>query len=353
MKKMDTPLITAEKDPKWVLLGKTLDIITSRRVKQEMAKQGIAPVNLAGAMFKIVLIAMFFSVDITYVVSELQKRAELRRFAKLGKIPEAEEIYRFLGRFSEKQFVGLVLGVLSSICVKRGRNRVLIVDSTDVSLDLNWFKKKIKKADLEEKEFKWGYSSSKGYYIGYKLTLVIEYPSLRPVAFLLHQGSPGDAKIYEEILEELKRRRIARDGDTIIFDKGYYGYKNYVLGISRFKVIPVIFPRKNFKMEKLMGMLSYPLSIFNRSNPEKEKKLYNCLVKSLKAKLENWKKYRPIRGVIEDIFKLAKDAFSLKKLHRYTKRSVKKFVCLHVLLVGIVVSLGINTKEELQKIAEW
>jgi len=40
-------------------------------------------------------------------------------------------------------------------------------------------------------------------------------------------------------------------------------------------------------------------------------------------------------------------------LHRYTMRSVKKFVCLHVLLVGLVVSLGINTKEELQKIAEW
>jgi len=94
------------------------------------------------------------------------------------------------------------------------------VDSTDVSLDLNWFRKKITKADLEGKEFKWGYSPSKGYYIGYKLTLVIEYPSLRPVAFLLHQGSPCDAKIYEEILEELKRRRIARDGDTIIFDPG-------------------------------------------------------------------------------------------------------------------------------------
>ncbi|MCD6214697.1 MAG: transposase, partial [Candidatus Desulfofervidus sp.] len=148
-------------------------------------------------------------------------------------------------------------------------------------LDLNWFRKKITKADLEGKEFKWGYSSSKGYYIGYKLTLVIEYPSLRPVAFLLHQGSPSDAKIYEEILEELKRRRIARDGDTIIFDKGYYGYKNYAMGISRFKVISVIFPRKNFKMEKLMAMLSYPLSIFNRSNPEKEKEFYRGLVKSL------------------------------------------------------------------------
>jgi len=104
---------------------------------------------------------------------------------------------------------------------------------------------------------------------------------LRPVAFLLHQGSPGDAKIYEEILEELKRRRIARDGDTIIFDKGYYGYKNYAMVIYRFKVIPVIFPRKNFKMEKLMVMLSYPISIFNRSNPEKEKEFYRGLVKSL------------------------------------------------------------------------
>ena len=76
-------------------------------------------------------------------------------------------------------------------------------------------------------------------------------------------------------------------------------------------------------------------------------------MKSLKAIIENWENYKPIRGMIEDIFKLAKNAFYLNNLHRYTKRSVKKFVCLHVLLVGIVVSLGINSKEELQKIAEW
>ena len=49
------------------------------------------------------------------------------------------------------------------------------------------------------------------------------------------------AKIYKEILEELKRRRIARNSDTVAFDKGYYGYKNYVMGISRFKIVPLIF----------------------------------------------------------------------------------------------------------------
>ncbi|MHC1636463.1 MAG: hypothetical protein ACXQTS_07625, partial [Candidatus Methanospirareceae archaeon] len=80
--------------------------------------------NLAGAMFKIVMIAMFFSVDITYVVSKLLKREELRRFAKLVEIPEAKDIYRFLSGFSEKQFIGLVLGVLRSICVKRLLHRL-------------------------------------------------------------------------------------------------------------------------------------------------------------------------------------------------------------------------------------
>ena len=65
MEKMKTTLITGEKDPKWVLLGKIIGIVSSRRVKQEMAKQGISPVNLAGTMFKILPIAIFFSVDIS------------------------------------------------------------------------------------------------------------------------------------------------------------------------------------------------------------------------------------------------------------------------------------------------
>ena len=95
--------------------------------------------------------------------------------------------------------------------------------------------------------------------------------------------------------------------------EGILHARTMLMGISRFKVISVIFPRKNFKMEKLMAMLSYPLSIFNRSNPEKEKEFYRGLVKSLKAKLENWEEYKPIRGMIEDIFKLAKNVFLFKE----------------------------------------
>ena len=79
-------------------------------------------------------------------------------------------------------------------------------------MDVNWFRRRIKKSDLEGKEFAWGYSPSKGHYIGYKLTLAIEYPSLKPVAFILHLGSPNDAKLFKGILEELKRRKIALNG---------------------------------------------------------------------------------------------------------------------------------------------
>jgi len=68
VKKTDTLLIIDEKDSKWVLLGKIISAVGSRRVKQEMAKQGVGLVNMAGVMLRIVLIAMFFSVDIYYVV---------------------------------------------------------------------------------------------------------------------------------------------------------------------------------------------------------------------------------------------------------------------------------------------
>ncbi len=66
-----------------------------------MAKQGIKTEDMASAMLKIVFIAMFFSEDISYVVEEVKKGKELRCFAHLGEIPEAQKIYRFLGRYSE------------------------------------------------------------------------------------------------------------------------------------------------------------------------------------------------------------------------------------------------------------
>jgi hypothetical protein len=350
---MNISLVIDEDDQEWALLGKILDIISARRVKQELAKQGLEPVEKAGAMLRIVLIAMFFSVELSYVLAELERKKELRAFAHLGELPRAPQLYRFLSRFDEAQFIGFVSGVLNAICTKKGRGGAIVIDSTDLMVDVNWFRRKITKADLEERDYDWGYAPSKGFYAGYKLTLAIKYPSLKPLAFLLHRGSPNDTKHFKGILEELKRRRIARNGDTIVCDNGYYAYKNYLAALSGFKLIPVIFPEKTFDEGRLKGLLSYPLTVFRESGKEDEMEFFRRLVRRLLFKLANWETYRPIRALIENIFKLAKEAFSLKKLRRYSGRSAKKIVGMNVLLVGVVAALGIRSKDDLERLAAW
>ena len=54
-------------------------------------------------------------------------------------------------------------------------------------------------------DLKWSYSSSKGHYIGYKVTIVLEKNSLTLVLILIHNEVPHDTKIYKEVLENLKQ----------------------------------------------------------------------------------------------------------------------------------------------------
>jgi len=352
---MYPPLIVDRRDPKWLLLEQILTITTSRRTKQELAKHGITPVTKAGTVLRTVLIAMFFFVEVAYVVEELRKRSGLRTFAHIAEVPSADEVYRFLSRFDEDRFVSLVSGVLNSLCTRTCRRKpgTILVDSTAITLDLNWFRRTFTKVQLMARDFDWGYSPVHGHYIGYKLTMAVDYPSLQPLAILLHRGSPHDSPLFEEILKELKRRRITRPGDLVICDKGYYSYQNYVDGIIDFRIVPLIFSKKNFNEKKLLNRLSFPLSVFGRSDTRERVRLFKRLVRKLIDGLAHQDSYQAIRSLIEDVFKLAKDAFSLKKFHRYTTRSVKKAVCLNVLLVGLVVSLGFRSKKQLQRLAEW
>ncbi|MFQ6124155.1 MAG: hypothetical protein ACE5R6_06040 [Candidatus Heimdallarchaeota archaeon] len=69
---MDVPLIVDEQDPKWKLLGQILKIFVSRRVKQPRARQGLTPVPKAALMLRAVLVAMFFSLELAYVLDELE-----------------------------------------------------------------------------------------------------------------------------------------------------------------------------------------------------------------------------------------------------------------------------------------
>ena len=115
--------------------------------------------------------------------------------------------------------------------------------------------------------------------------------------------------------------------------------------------MPLIIPKKNFRLEKLEGLISYPLFIFNSKNVEREKKRYRRLVKKLVEGLKmNLKK---LRSIIEDVIKLGKEAFSLNRLHCYDFEPVRKKCSLSVLLVGMTIKLGFKEKKLIQKLSEW
>lgn len=340
--------------PNYILLGKIFKIIGSRKTKTILASKGVKNINMMILSIKIVLTAIFFNKTVEFVVQELKRSMKLRKFFEIDEVPDTLQISEFLGRFKTDTYTKIVKSILiQTKPLKRRGKRTFIVDATPVDLDYNIKRKTRSKKYLATRNLKWGYSSSYGFYIGFKATIVIEKATALPVAIIIHSGASHDSRIFNEIMENLRKRRIIKKYDTIILDKGYYSYKNYQIGISKYQIVPLIFPKENFKPQKLNNQLTYPLQIFNSKNTEYQaKKLYQRLKTELLQKINKLKKYKPIRGKIEDFFKLCKSGLSLKKLHKYTPESAKRTTILNVLLAGLITTTDYNTKTALQKLSE-
>ena len=65
------------------------------------------------------------------------------------------------------------------------------------------------------------------------------------------------------------------------------------------------------------------------------KQEYKQLKKILIQKISNWKDLKPVRGLIEDFFKVAKDTFGLGTFHKYTTKSISKSIYICLLLIAI------------------
>ena len=128
----------------------------------------------------------------------------------------------------------MTLKILNSICKRRAQTKTtILIDSTDVCVDINWFRNTYRKSNLENRNFEWAFSSSKGHYLGFKLILAIIYPSLKPLGFLLYPGSPNDSTLFDNIVNELIRRRVIKNGDMLVLDKGFYAYYYYTDGLVK------------------------------------------------------------------------------------------------------------------------
>ena len=82
---------------------------------------------------------------------------------------------------------------------------------------------------------------TKGFSIGFKATVVINFSSMNFVCILIYFGF-HDAKFFDKKLKITKNMNN-RKKDIIIFDKGYFSYKNYQTGINKCKIVPFIFQK--------------------------------------------------------------------------------------------------------------
>ena len=241
-----------ENDSNYMLLNEIFNIIGSRESKQIMSRNGLKPLNKIISLVKTLILAAYFECDISFVVDELKSKSELREGLNFDIVLEAQEIYDKLSKLNPEQLENTVNSILNKLRndYNRGR-RTFIIDATSGDLNINFNGKKISKESLVEKDYAWAWGTSIGFYIGYKITLVLDYKTKMPVYFMIDRGSPNDTTMVSKILPILQRKRIIHKGDCILMDRGYYSYENYKIALQKYHIIPLILTRSKFNKKKV------------------------------------------------------------------------------------------------------
>ncbi len=83
----------------------------------------------------------------------------------------------------------------------------------------------------------------------------------------------------------------------LILDKGFYAYYHYTDGLVKYGILPLIFPRKNFKLKKVLNGVIPPLEFYlDKPNRIQEKLLFlKELVSEFKEMITNWESFGRVK----------------------------------------------------------
>ncbi|WP_263640982.1 transposase [Methanobrevibacter arboriphilus] len=208
---MKIPMNPDKKDPVWNMFSKILKLIDSRTFQEELARDNFTSTNKHQLMLKLVLLSIFFQLDLSYVYDQVESREKLRKFLNINDLLSLKQIREIYHRNDESKYLELCLKTLNKMQFNKIRYiKTIILDSTSITLDLKFNGKYLSKQSLLTKAYKRAFSTNNGHYAGFKMTLAIDERTCKPLAILIHPGSPHDTKIFDEILHELKRRRILK-----------------------------------------------------------------------------------------------------------------------------------------------
>jgi hypothetical protein len=113
------PLIPLNEDHKWKLLSEILNIFDLRSTKQILSQYEILPLDKSIPALKIVILSMYFCLDISYVVRELEEKKKLRKFMKIKSVPSEDDVYSIMSSFDPDQFIDFIVGLLNNVCSRR------------------------------------------------------------------------------------------------------------------------------------------------------------------------------------------------------------------------------------------
>jgi len=105
-----------------------------------LARNGTTPVS--AKFLKIIILSMFFELEISYAVSELNKCYELRKFLRIDDEVNLKSVYNS-SKFEAEQFISFIFYILN-VNSKRRRKKpsLLILDWTDISWSKSFQKKR-------------------------------------------------------------------------------------------------------------------------------------------------------------------------------------------------------------------
>ncbi|MBZ9570945.1 transposase [Methanobrevibacter sp. TMH8] len=137
----------------------------------------------------------------------------------------------------------------------------------------------------------------------------------------------------------------------MLCDRGFQSLKNYLIGINKYNIVTLLFPKKKPSLINLFERIQNPIDYYEDNNGEI--KIYNDLKQKLFDSLVKWEDYRRIRWKIEEFFKFMKEKLKLKNIHAYTIISVYNHVYLNVLLIGMMISTGYRKIKEIKRIVDF
>ena len=197
------------KDPNYILLKEIFKIMDSRETLEILSSFGFKNLNKQIFTFKIIFISMFFGLDTKFILNELENKKRLRKYFNIFEVLSADQVYQIFSKQDSEKLMKALNRILNSRnVVKRRGRKTFIVDATPIDLDFNFKRNKKTKKQLKSMNLKWSYSSSKGFYIGYQATVVIDYDNIKPFAILIHFVAPHDSKLFDEILETLQKEGL-------------------------------------------------------------------------------------------------------------------------------------------------